>query len=74
MHKIHRFCVFSTRDVTCAPPNFENTLKDQDLTSKILDVDQWNKLSTTDIDQDFIDDFNMVINDKTLPEMDDVTN
>jgi hypothetical protein len=46
-------------------------VKDDDITSKILDVNQWNKLSLTDIDDDFIAEFNKVINDNSLPEIDD---
>ena len=43
----------------------------QDISHKIVDVDEWNKLSVDSIDQEFIDDFNKVINDNRLPEIDD---
>ena len=46
-------------------------VRDEDITSAIIDVDQWNKLSLTDIDDDFITDFNNVINDHSLPDIDD---
>ena len=45
----------------------------QDLSHKIVNIEEWNKLSTESIDQEFIDEFNKVIDDKTLPNMDDLT-
>jgi hypothetical protein len=43
----------------------------QAIAHKIVDVDKWNKLSMDSIDQDFIDEFNKVINDNRLTEIDD---
>ena len=52
--------------------NINERLKvnDSDLTSKIVDIDQWNRLSVIDIDEAFIDEFNKVISDTTLPDVD----
>jgi ATP-dependent protease HslVU (ClpYQ) ATPase subunit len=42
----------------------------QNIAQKIIDSDEWNKLSIDSIDQDFIDEFNKVINDNRLPKID----
>ena len=46
-------------------------VRNQDLSHKIIEVDEWNKLSAESIDQEFIDDFNKVISDESLPNIDD---
>ena len=46
--------------------------KYEDLTEKIIDVDDWNRLSLDDFDKVLFDDMNKVIDDKLLSHIEDV--
>ena len=46
-------------------------VKDQDI--DIMDVPQWNRLSTNEDDPDFWDEFEKVINDEGIPEADNTS-
>ena len=45
----------------------------QDISHKVVNINEWNRLSTESIDQEFIDEFNKVISDNTLPEIEDTS-
>ena len=38
-------------------------IRNSDLSQQMIDVDQWNRLSVTDIDEDFVTEINRVIDD-----------
>ena len=47
-------------------------VKDEHLTDKITDVNEWNRLSLDDFDKVFSEDMNKVIDEKLLPHIKDL--